>query len=91
MQIEKSEKWHVIWTHISTSPNDIDRQKGLPGYENIVIEFSIAMIKQHNQKQFVEGVYLAQVSEAKVYHGMAEGSEGNSRDGGGTESWELIF
>lgn len=38
-EVEKSEKRHVIGTHINTSPNDIDRQKGLLGYEKNVIIF----------------------------------------------------
>lgn len=44
------------------------------------------MIKQHNQKQLWKVFILAQVSEASIHPDMAEGSEGNSRDGGGQKA-----
>lgn len=34
---------------------------------------------------------MAKVSDARVHPGVAEGSEVNSRDGGGIESKEFIF
>ena len=44
------------------------------------------MIKQNNKKQLWKVFILPQVSEASVHPVMVEGSEENSRDGGGVES-----